>query len=196
MRHAVFFIIGEGQNYFPGLLDLQDYCLWLSSFSEFENPHWTDGWSFEMYIWIFGNGAAKVWRIAWRIDLSFSRNITRNCPQLRRCHYRWAEGGNTITNGDCQKTKRINIKHMVFCHKIQFNPAGLDSVSPSHSFMILTVRVVSSHDLMHLGLIKLREELQSKQNKSKSLIRDVTSGGQKSCKNRIVFSDFFLDLTS
>ena len=84
---------------------------------------------------------------------------------------------------------------MVFCHKIQFNPAGLDSVSPSHSFMIVTVWVVSSHDLMHLGLIRLREE-ESKQNKSKSLIRDVTSGGQRGCKNRIVFSDFFLDLTS
>ena len=23
--------------------------------------HWTDGWSFEICIWIFGNGAAKVW---------------------------------------------------------------------------------------------------------------------------------------
>ena len=79
---------------------------------------------------------------------------------------------------------------MVFCHKIQFNPAGLDSLSPWHSFMIVTVRVVSSHDLMHLGLIILREE-QSKQNKSNSLIRDVTSGGQRACKNRIVFSDFF-----
>ena len=52
---------------------------------------------------------------------------------------------------------------MVFCHKIQFNPAGLDSVSPSHSFMILTVRRrvreksagVSSQDWMHLALIIL-----------------------------------------
>ena len=157
MRHAVFFIGESRTNLLLYFNILHDY-LWLSSFSEFENPHWTDGWSFEMYIWIFGNGAAKVWRIAWRIDLSFSRNITRNCPQLRRCQYsyRWAEGGDTITNGDCQKTKRINIKHMVFCHKIQFNPAGLDSVSPSHSFMIVTVWVVSSHDLMHLGLIILR----------------------------------------
>ena len=79
---------------------------------------------------------------------------------------------------------------MVFCHKIQFSPAGLDRVSPSHSFMISAVGGVSSHDLMHLGLIRLREE-ESKQNKSKSLIRDVTSGGQRGCKNRIVFSDFF-----
>ena len=133
MRQAVFFIIFRRRTKLVYLT-----YMWLSSFSEFENPHWTDGWSFEMYIWIFGNGAAKVWRIAWRIDLSFWRNITRNCPQLRRCHYRWAERGNTITNGYCQKTKRINIKHMVFCHKIQFNPAGLDSVSPSHSFMIVT----------------------------------------------------------
>ena len=87
---------------------------------------------------------------------------------------------------------------MVFCHKIQFNPAGLDSLSPWHSFMIVTVRVVSSHDLMHLGLIILRgvERRASKQNKSKSLIRDVTSTGQRGGKNRIVFSDFFLDLTS